>query len=319
MLTPDEAVDLARRDLEAELTAISSLPVGPVLADLTGGKDSRVILAAMLSAGVADRFRFSTSGPPDLPDVRIANHLVDMFGLTRGLPFPLPEAEAERWRVRGSQDELGADRRFSFGTSGMCTLWSVEPLTVPSREVKLNGVGGEPWYTNYPGSATLERLDQFHGWLYSGQKIGAAQLVTSEARAHYESIISEVAQQLCEGSRTPQDAVDKYYLRVRMRRWWGTLLEVDRRNKVLPLFSAPSIAAAFGLGSYRRRAQYLPFSLMAATDPRLVTTPFAEDVWPRALGELVDGRAAGTRVAVVTRATRCRHGQRAHDGRRQAE
>ena len=134
LLTPDEAVDLARRDLEAELTVIPSRPVGPVLADLTGGKDSRVILAARLSAGVADRFRFSTAGPPDLPDVRIANHLVDMFGLTRGLPFPLPEAEAERWRVRGSQDELGADRRFSFGTSGMCTLWSVEPLTVPSRE-----------------------------------------------------------------------------------------------------------------------------------------------------------------------------------------
>ena len=43
------------------------MAVGPVLADLTGGKDSRVILAAMLSAGVADRFRFSTAGPPDLP------------------------------------------------------------------------------------------------------------------------------------------------------------------------------------------------------------------------------------------------------------
>jgi hypothetical protein len=264
------------------------MAVAPILADLTGGKDSRVILAAMLSAGVADQFRFSTAGPPDLADVRIADQLVDMFGLTRARPLPLPTTEAGRWRTCETQDDLGVDRRFVFGTSGMCTLWSVEPINVPSMEVKLNGVGGEPWYTNYPASGTLARLDQFHGWLYAGQKIGHAGLVTADARAHYQSVIAAMAEQLCEGSRTPQDAVDKYYLRVRMRRWFGTLMEVDRRNRVLPLFSAPAIAAAFGLGSHRRHAQYLPYSLMAATDPRLVTTAFAGDVWPKALGELVD-------------------------------
>ena len=97
-----------------------------------------------------------------------------------------------------------------------------------------------------------------------------------------------MAEQLCDGSRTAQDAVDKYYLRVRMRRWFGTLLEVDRRNRVLPLFSAPAIAAAFALGSRWRHAQFLPYSTMAATDTRLVTTRFAGDVWPKALGELVE-------------------------------
>ena len=288
LVAPEEAAAIARQDLEAEVGAISEMTVGPILADLTGGKDSRMILAAMLSAGVADRYRFSTAGPPDLPDVRIADQLVGMFGLTRARPLPLPTTEAERWRVCEREDDLGVDRRFVFGTSGMCTLWSAERINVPSVEVKLNGVGGEPWYTNYPASGKLARLDQFHGWLYAGQKIGHAGLVAAEARAHYESVIADMAEQLCEGSRTPQDAVNKYYLRVRMRRWFGTLLEVDRRNRVLPLFSAPAIAAAFGLGSHWRHAQFLPYSVMAATDPRLVTTPFAADVWPKALGELVD-------------------------------
>jgi hypothetical protein len=288
LVPPQEAVAIARRDLEAELAAISGMTVAPMLADLTGGKDSRMILAAMLSAGVADRYRFWTAGSPDLPDVRIGDQLVGMFGLTRARPLPLPTPEADRWRLCEGEDYLGVDRRFVFGTSGMCSLWSAKPITEPFVEVKINGVGGEPWYTNYPASGKLARLDQFHGWLYAGQKIGHARLVTPEARAHYESVIADMAEQLCEGSRTPQDAVNKYYLRVRMRRWFGTLLEVDRQNRVLPLFSAPAIAAAFGLGSHWRHAQFLPYSIMAGTDPRLITTPFAYDVWPKALGELVD-------------------------------
>jgi hypothetical protein len=288
LIAPEDAVALARRDLEAELAAISEMAVAPVLADLTGGKDTRMILAAMLSAGVADRYRFSTAGPPDLPDVRIADELVGMFGLTRARPLPIATTEAERWRVCERQDDLGVDRRFVFGTSGMCTLWSAKPMNVPSMEVKLNAVGGEPWYTNYPASGTLARLDQFHGWLYAGQKIGHAGLVSADACAHYRSVVASMVEQLCEGARTPQDAVDKYYLRVRMRRWFGTLLEVDRRNRVVPLFSATAIAAAFALGSRRGHAQFLPYALMAATDPRLVTSPFAGDVWPNALQKLVD-------------------------------
>jgi hypothetical protein len=286
-LRPEEAARLARQDLEAEVAAISGMAVAPILADLTGGKDSRMMLAAALSAGVADRYRFSTAGSPGLPDVRIADQLVDTFGLVRETALPLPPTEAERWRVGENRDDLTVDRRFVFGTSGMCTLWSAEEIKVPSPKVKLNGVGGEPWYINYPASVQLARLDQFHAWLYAGQKIGHAGLVTADARAHYESVIADMAEQLCEGSRTPQDAVNKYYLRVRMRRWFGMVMEVDRRNRVLPLFSAPAIAAAFGLDSHWRCAQYLPYSVMVAADPRLVTTPFAADVWPEVLGTLV--------------------------------
>lgn len=289
-LAAEEAAAIARGDLEAELAAISGMAVAPVLADLTGGKDTRLILAAMLSAGVADRFRFSTAGPPHLPDVRIADVLVEMFGLTRARPVPLATPDAGRWCGHENGNDLGLDRRFVFGTSGMCTLWGAEPINVPSLDVKLNGVGGEPWYTNYPASGKLARLDEFRRWLYAGQKLGYAGLVTADARTHYEAVIADIAEQLCERSRTPQDAVDKYYLRVRMRRWFGTLLEVDRHNRVLPLFSPAAIGAAFALGSRRRHAQFLPYSLMVATDPRLVTTPFADDVWPEALGTIVGDR-----------------------------
>jgi hypothetical protein len=133
----------------------------------------------------------------------------------------------------------------------------------------------------------MRRLDQFRDWLYKGQKFGAAELVIKDARAHYQSVVEDIAAQLCDGARTVQDAIDIYYLRVRMRRWWGTMMEIDRENRVLPLFSAPAIAAAFALPEGWRQAQFLPYFLMAAADRRLVTTPFASDVWPTALHELV--------------------------------
>lgn len=103
---------------------------------------------------------------------------------------------------------------------------------VPAGEAQRRG-RRTPGARTYPAPGKLERLDQFSGWLYAGQKIGHAGLVTAAAGPHYESVIADMAEQLGDGSRTPQDAVDKYYLRVRMRRWFGTLIEVDRRNRVL--------------------------------------------------------------------------------------
>jgi hypothetical protein len=181
---------------------------------------------------------------------------------------------------------------------------------VPAGEAQRRG-RRTPGARTYPAPGKLERLDQFSGWLYAGQKIGHAGLVTAAAGPHYESVIADMAEQLGNGSRTPQDAVDTYYPRVRMRRSFGTLIEVDRRNRVLPLFSAPAIAAAFGLASHWRHAQFLPYSLMAATDPRFATTPFAADVWPKALGTLVDS-------PLLTPEAHFQYGQARGDGRRPA-
>ena len=67
-----ELVDLARMALEEELEANVDFPVRLLLTDLTGGKDTRLVLALALTAGVADQLLFRTQGPATIRDVILA-------------------------------------------------------------------------------------------------------------------------------------------------------------------------------------------------------------------------------------------------------
>lgn len=73
----------ARTDIIESMTAIASMPVEQRISHLTGGFDSRLILAAVQAAGLADRFSFFTSGPTGTPDRDISDLLSKHFGLTR--------------------------------------------------------------------------------------------------------------------------------------------------------------------------------------------------------------------------------------------
>ena len=56
-------------------------PGTTISAGLTGGKDSRVILALLLAEGLADSVEFQTIGDDDLPDVLVAKQIAASFGL----------------------------------------------------------------------------------------------------------------------------------------------------------------------------------------------------------------------------------------------
>jgi hypothetical protein len=286
-LSPTEAVELIHNDLTAELTAISTMRGLPLVCDLTGGKDSRLILSLALEAGIADRFEYFTSGPEDLPDVRIAQQLRDRYGL-KGHPVAQPKPPESEWNRREPSGLWETYQQFSFATAGMQTLWSHRRLGSPRQRISVNGIGGEPLYTNYPGSAQLRRPSQLRNFIRDGQKFGRTDTCLPDARRHYEDLTDQLVEELSKDCDSVQDAVDKYYLRVRMRRWFGTGQEVDRTNRIFPLLGAPAIAAAFGLGHELRQSQYVIFEILNRVDRALVTIPFADDTWPFRLVQYVD-------------------------------
>lgn len=288
-LEPDDALDMIRDDLTSELTAISTMRGLPLVCDLTGGKDSRLILAMAVEAGITDRFEFFTSGPVDLPDVLVAKELRARFGL-RQHPQRRRDERPSTWNPNPPTTLRESYAQYSFATSGMQNLWFNRRLYPPLDRISLTGNGGEVFYTNYEGSSALRRAAQLHSFLRGSQKFGAAGFCTPEAADHYERETDTLVEALWDGCQYVQDAVDRYYVGVRLRRWMGTGQEVDRNNRLFPLLGARSTAAAFGVQQDLRHAEYIPFQLMSRADRSLVTTPFAESTWPARLMEHVDDR-----------------------------
>lgn len=122
----------------------------PWVADLTGGNDSRALMAAIVANHI--NVASTVSGPPNEPDVRIGEHLAKTLGIphfTRGEPVPVSPAQfrealrltdgeydaieyagvAEvhhqhirdglQFSLNGSYGELGRGHAWRLGLSGM--------------------------------------------------------------------------------------------------------------------------------------------------------------------------------------------------------
>jgi asparagine synthetase B (glutamine-hydrolysing) len=115
-LAPADQVERAALEVEDEVRFAPTYPAERHLADLTGGLDSRAVLAAVLSAGCGDAYTFATDGSPQLSDVQIAQELAQLFsrrhesGLRTGdLPGgPLGTLAHVRRSHSGDAQPLGA-------------------------------------------------------------------------------------------------------------------------------------------------------------------------------------------------------------------
>jgi hypothetical protein len=284
-LSVDEALSIAADDLVAEVAIMAGLDGLTRTADLTGGKDSRTILAAATIAGVADRFQYWTTGPPTIPDQIVAGELREMLELECFVrPYHLGPLWP-RWQPAGELSVVDGLRRCVFATSGTLSLYFTKDMLDPAPKLSLNGLGGEMLSTNYSHAGQLETGEDLRRFFPDRQKYGAGEFIRPEYRGHYERALDDMVDELCELTPHPPDAIDLFYMRVIMRRSFGVGQEFDRSNRLFPLIGAPAVAAGFALGADRRQAQLIPYTVMHRADPRLTTTAFASDRWPHRLAE----------------------------------
>jgi hypothetical protein len=136
---PDVAVAVVEEGAEA-LRAALSLPTGRRVFELTGGKDSRFLLAIAIHADLQHELEFETVGPPQLPDVKVAASLAEHLGLRHqarfvGLRPPLPYGEMAR--------------RFVDRTIGLVNAWDATH-PAPADELRIGGIFGEVIRSFYP-------------------------------------------------------------------------------------------------------------------------------------------------------------------------
>jgi hypothetical protein len=287
---PDDALNQVRVEMTTAIrTAIGDSNTAGCLG-LTGGKDSRLILALLLAEGSATSLEYQTLGGDDLPDVAIARQLAESFGLHHVTNPSIPDQLAWRRRVNEAVRDRGFEkpdareilfRITAWATSGTRNVGEPHLGRLPSKDaVLMSGLCGEGLRTNYHHSTRLRSKEQA-ALFPDAVKFGATDILRRDALAYYRAAIHELLFDGTAAEDSPQDVIDAFYLRHRLRRWLGPTQEVDSQSRVFPLYSITAIRLAFAIGAENRHAEWIHYRLMRAACEPLVHVPFAGGGWPR--------------------------------------
>jgi hypothetical protein len=287
-----ELITAVRHDLVRAVRTAVTLPAGRPSVDLTGGKDTRLILAILLSEDLCDQVTFRTVGPASSRDAVLSQEIARQFDLDHEHGFP---EEAIRTRASGLDFEDRV-RIHAALTSGMLDAWDLQNAPFGPMEVRIGGLFGETLRTQYPGLPIMRSPEEMGRRFREEMDFDALGLLRPELRHHYDrettrSLLSDPS-----GGASPNDLLDAFPIRNPLRRKYGTTQEILDAYRVTPLYSLVGLHTAFALGAASRRNELIHFTIMKDCCEKLTKIPFAKGGWregvTRTLADTADYRAA---------------------------
>jgi hypothetical protein len=258
-------------DLCARVSQFTRLPDLPFQAALTGGKDSRLILAALVASGAASSLeRLYIAAPEGHPDARVARDLADHYGL----PFE---------RVTRAHDDL--DWRARIQRHNVLSEFGLHPWDLKVRQDvpaqgAVHGNVGEIYRSHFLPRHML-------GWWSVRAKYTSTRYIDQNGlltapmiEASRRELAAWVAR--ARDERTPLRAVhDRYHREVRMHRWVGHAQIVDAAASVAsnPIPSRGLLTRYLALPLADQRRERVHFELTRRADDWLWRQPFANATW----------------------------------------
>ena len=264
-----------RSDVLESVDAVSQRQSSDRLAHLTGGFDSRLVLGAMLEAGVSSRFSFFCSGPPESADRQVADGLARTFGLVRS-----PSAGLVPHIVGPPPEQQLALLRYTAGLSNVGPTGHETPVDT----VASGGGYGELFRSFYGRFLTGEGAAPWtDGRALASSMVGSAPddggILTPHAFDLIGARLSSTLQEIADRG-IPSDLVaDVFYSEVRNRYHMGatTLFWSRMGVRVNPLYSVHGLAGARELPAIARRSNVLGYDLMESFGHNLSRYPFDKD------------------------------------------
>jgi hypothetical protein len=239
----------------------------PVELSLTGGKDSRLVAAALVKAGVPVRAR--THGFADHPDVVIAAEVARVLGIDHQVRVPAAPGQ--------QVDVLGRIRATVLVADGMLSAFENVGRPDPDAPwpVTAGGHGGELLRGGYaetaagrraPGLRAAELLRRL-----TTRHLG---LLRRGAAAGYVASLAPWTGAL---ARDPLRALDDFYLVNRAGRWSAAARQayLIRESLVQPLFDERVVLAARAVPLATRTSGELSRAVLAELCPPLTEVPLA--------------------------------------------
>lgn len=265
---------------------LARLPFSDLDMDLTGGMDSRAVLAVALGSGLINRVnRVQTRGYDDTPDVEVASSLARKFNLpysTRG-PRQAPRDDAPANSANVGWHRLRLSARLLDGT--------VTPSSVPNRApitlARLTGSGGEIFRPHVKDvrHRSLESREEAHRWVmrYQGG-LDPFGLLKQEVRSRHAAMLRGMVDRYMEGNIPFDDMHYLIYTENRMPWWAGyTSANSGGQQWLMLLANRKAAEVMFSVDPVHKKTDRLHFEIMKAVDPRLVTHPFLANTWDERL------------------------------------
>jgi hypothetical protein len=271
----------AARDFDAEaaaaalvdsVRALAGWPGRPDVVPVTGGRDSRLVLAAVLRAGID--FGAVTVGAERAPDVAIAQQLCERAGIAHGRLDEPPggaffdhRAAAERTAIIGGgaavADAPGGIPRDAV--PGPLALWH-------------SGQGGEIARGIYGHTAGADHLYR----AFVARRPGRPELLSGTGQQLVRAEIERFTDAMVAAGVPPAEVPDAFYLLQRMGMWAALGHSVVEwiRDTTSPLWSTQVVPHMLAVPPHRRARERFHLDVLRVLAPELVTVPFADrDGW----------------------------------------
>lgn len=254
---------------------------GPLDLPVTGGKDSRVIVAIALAAGLKDRLTLFTRGYAGHPDVVVGAAIAERIGLPHRREPPLgSDLPADL----GPRAFLARLRRIAFQTDGGMGGWDNVLGTEIGRGTIVSGHLGEVLKA-YAKRAHDGAIDPA-SMVRLQAPFDPMELLRPEARARLVGALGSEMDEARAAGAEEADLPDLFYWRNRVPNWLGGIRGVKsfERQPVLPLGAPALMRLAFRMTAAERKAEVAHYRLIEAASPELLNLPFAHQSWHPSLG-----------------------------------
>lgn len=246
-----------------------------VVADLTGGYDSRILLCGLLSSGI--RFDNTVSGPRESADFVTAARICKSLGtqLLHTDPAPMVGTELVKDAIRLTDGECDV-----FDTARI--LFTHRPAS-QKFDVSLNGSFGELargywWELLWPNLASAKPLDV---GMVARRRFAAAPYETiifapntvQPLVQHMSEVANRAIADLRHLPNTSQ--MDALYLRLRMQRWQGRIASTTNQiwPALSPLASTSVLSVILAARAETRFRSLLPRAMFARKNKLLASIP----------------------------------------------
>jgi hypothetical protein len=253
----------------------------PVELSLTGGKDSRLIAAALTAAKVP--FRARTHGAADHPDVVVAGKIAGLLGIEHTVVTPKPPAAAT------PDDVLTRLRCGVLVADGMLSAFENTGRPDPAFAADPIQVGGHGGELLRGGYATYSRNPARGAVQFRRLTTRRLRLLRPGAAATYLSSLSPWAVRF---ARAPLATLDDFYLVNRAGRWSAAARQAYllRSDLVQPFFDEGVVRTARAMPLKDRVSGQLHRDLVGELCPDLVGIPLAgrgpaSSDWRRSYGD----------------------------------
>lgn len=280
--TVESLIDSTWAELRAHVRVLPS--VGATRVGLTGGRDSRLLLAAAAAEGIADQLTYFTMAAfPGDADPTVATLLADEFELRHEIVTAGAATRDSDWFEESM-------RVHAFKSSGMFPGTALRGEMTAPRYNTVSGSFGEHLHDFFSGRPVPQSLDEALAVLVGRQTAAPMGLCSAEVLADHRQRLRAALVEIQQRDVAAEDLLYHFRLEHRVHRWFSAQVEMSGlRPSVHPMYSVAGVRAALAIGCAERLRERLHFELIRRGSEILARMPFEKYGWPSPLYESIPG------------------------------